>query len=91
MESNKTNRFHSNPKEKIFHDKFKERFENNQTTLSGMIFGWTNDYQDNPKRYLTDEEQDICLNLIQWLGSPVGDRFLEECKKEYEKLEGNSK
>jgi hypothetical protein len=91
MKSNKTNRFESNPDEKVFHDKFKERYENNTTTLSGIIFGWTNDYQDNPKRYLTEEEEDICLNLIQWLGSPVGNRFLQECKLTCEENEKQSR
>ena len=79
MKSNKEYRFKYNPKEKEFHDKFKEMFENNNIVLSAMIYGWENDRQNYPKEYLTDKEEDICLNLIQWLGSPVGQGFLENC------------
>lgn len=81
MKSNKEYRFEDNPKEKQFHDKFKEMFERDnmaKTSLSGIIFGWKNE-GTVPNRYLTNAEENICLNLIQWLGSPVGQDFLNEC------------
>ena len=82
MKSNKEYRFADNPKEKEFHDKFKEKFEFNgmkKTDLSAVVFGWANDSQTFPKEYLTPREEDICVSLIQWLGSPVGQSFLNEC------------
>lgn len=82
MKSNKEYRFKDNPKEKEFHDKFKEMFERDNSankTLSAIVFGWENDRQQYPKYYLSENEEDICLNLIQWLGSPVGQGFLESC------------
>lgn len=82
MKSNKEYRFKDNPKEKEFHDKFKEMFDISSTTrnsLSAIIFGWGNDSQNYPKQYLTEQEEDVCLNIIQWLGSPVGQGFLESC------------
>jgi hypothetical protein len=82
MKSNKEYRFKDNQKEQEFHDKFKEMFErDNMTnkTLSAIVFGWENDRQNYPKEYLTEKEEDICLNLIQWLGSPVGQGFLDSC------------
>jgi hypothetical protein len=82
MKSNKEYRFKDNQKEKEFHDKFIEMFERDsmaKTTLSAIIFGWENDRQQYPKRFLQDNEEDICLNLIQWLGSPVGQSFLNSC------------
>ena len=82
MKSNKEYRFADNPKEKEFHDKFKQMFEISNTTrnsLSAIIFGWKDASQNYPNEYLTDKEEDICLNLIQWLGSPVGQSFLKEC------------
>jgi len=82
MKSNKEYRFADNPKEKEFHDKFKQMFEISNTTrnsLSAIIFGWKDASQNYPNVYLTDKEEDICLNLIQWLGSPVGQSFLKEC------------
>lgn len=82
MKSYKECRFINNPKEKEFHDKFKEMFEHDnmsKKTLSAIIFGWDNDRQNYPKEYLTDKEEDICINLIQWLGSHVGQGFLNNC------------
>jgi hypothetical protein len=82
MKTNKEYRFEGNTKEKEFHDKFKSMFENDnlaKTTLSAIIFGWENDRQSYPKEFLTEREEDICLNLIQWLGSPVGQGFLDSC------------
>lgn len=82
MKSNKEYRFKNNPKEKEFHDKFKGLFEADEMglqTLSSIIFGWKNDTQTIPNDNLTERETDICLNLIQWLGSPVGQSFLNEC------------
>jgi hypothetical protein len=82
MKSNKEYRFIDNPKEQEFHDKFKQMFEHDamaKTTLSAIVFGWENDRQNYPKEYLTDKEENICLALIQWLGSPVGQGFLDSC------------
>lgn len=82
METNKEYRFKDNPKEKELHDKFIEMFKRDNSankTLSAIVFGWQDDRQNAPKRYLTEDEENICLNLIQWLGSPVGQSFLREC------------
>lgn len=82
MKTNKEYRFKDNPKEKEMHDKFIDMFSNNnmsKTVLSAIVFGWENDRQEYPKEWLTEKEEDICLNIIQWLGSPVGQGFLEQC------------
>ncbi len=65
MKSNKEHRFQDNPKEQEFHDKFKEMFEISSTTrnsLSAIIFGWKDASINYPNQYLTDKEEDICLN-----------------------------
>lgn len=82
MKTNKEYRFKDNPKEQEFHDKFIEMFKRDSSAnrcLSAIIFGWENDNQSYPKEWLTGKEEDICLNLIQWLGSPVGQGFLDSC------------
>jgi hypothetical protein len=79
MKTNKEYRFNDNPKEKEFHDKFKQLFERDTTLLSAIIFGWSDNIQKHPKDFLTDKQEDVCLNLIQWLGSPVGQEFLDSC------------
>lgn len=88
MKSNKEYRWTDNPKEKEFHDKFIERFKRyNSATkeLSAVVFGWANDRQNTPKEYLSSRDADICLNLVQWLGSPVGQGFLNNCGFELNK------
>jgi hypothetical protein len=81
MKSNKEYRFKDNPKEKEFHDKFIERFDSitGERTLSAIIFGWKNDRQEYPADHLADRDKQVCINLIQWLGSPVGQGFLRDC------------
>lgn len=81
MTENKEYRFKDNPKEQEFYEKFKARFKHNDFnfTLSAIIYGWRDEMQDYPKQFLTSNEEKICLNLIQWLGSPVGQGFLDEC------------
>ena len=72
-------RFNDNPKEKELHDKFLEVFKRDTKTLSSIIFGWSDTNQNVPNYYLTENEEQICLNMIQWLGSPVGQGFLRDC------------
>ena len=82
MKSNKEYRFKDNPKEEEFHNKFFEMFKNNMAAnnaLSAIVFGWSNDRQNYPKEILSEREEDICINIIQWLGSPVGEGFLDSC------------
>lgn len=82
MKSNKEYRFNYNPKEKEFHDKFFQMFNANSrsiTTLSGIVFGWQDGTCSIPKEYLDEKGEEICLNIIQWLGSNVGQNFLLDC------------
>jgi hypothetical protein len=82
MKSNKEYRFTDNPKEKEFHDRFIEMFTADASakkTLSAIVYGWNNRFQNVPDKYLTEDEENICLNIIQWLGSPVGQSFLNNC------------
>lgn len=80
MKSNREHRFEDNPKEKEFHDKFLKEFDSGSgIILSAIVNGWSSERQEYPKKYLSEEEEDICLNLITWLGSPVGQGFLDMC------------
>lgn len=79
METKKAYRLADNPKEKELHDKFKKEFERDNLKLSAIVFGWGNNNQSYPKDWLSEREEDICLSLIQWLGSHVGQSFLDSC------------
>jgi hypothetical protein len=82
MKGNNEYRFESNPKEKEFHSKFIKMFTQSNSalkSLSAIVNGWSDDRQIQPKEWLSEKEETICVNLIQWLGSPVGQGFLNEC------------
>lgn len=80
MQGFNVHRHNRNPLEKIFHDKFISEFVNpvySPNILDKIIFG-TNS-SNNPSDYLTEREINIAITTIQWLGSPVGQGFLESC------------
>ena len=82
MKSSRKHRFKEHPKEKYFHDKFKIVFEQSyeaKKILSGIIYGWKDSEQTVPNNLLTENEENVCLNMITWLGSPVGQEFLHSC------------
>ena len=82
LESDKKYRFKDNPKETDFHDKFIDMYYNNTSshkTLSAIVNGWSNTNQNIPNEYLSEKEENICLNIIQWLGSSVGQSFINGC------------
>lgn len=71
METFKMHRHINNPKEKEFYEKF---LENNDRDMDLIVFG-----HGKPLDYLTDREKQIVLSTVQWLGSPVGQGFLNNC------------
>lgn len=77
METYKTHRFENNPQEKKFVEEFiKQHSEGSDMDL--IVFGH-NPGSTHPKDYLSDREESIVLSVIQWLGSPVGQSFLDSC------------
>jgi len=75
METFKMHRHINNPKEKEFYDKF---LENNDRDMNLIVFGHgSNSF--SPLDYLSDREKQIVLSTIQWLGSSVGQGFLNNC------------
>jgi hypothetical protein len=77
MKSLKEYRLKTNPQEKVFVDKFIKQFNNNNNP-DLIVFGHS-EKSMSPNDYLTDREKDIVLSVIQWLGSPVGQGFLDTC------------
>lgn len=79
MKSYKTHRFKNNHKEKEFHDNFlKEHNRKGYQDMDLIVFGHESTSL-KPNDYLTDREKQIVLSTIQWLGSPVGQNFLDSC------------
>jgi|TARA_B110000908_G_scaffold1583_1_gene2034 hypothetical protein len=73
MKGNKTYRHSNNPLEKKLHDSFIKQHVNDIE----MICVASDDGM-KPNRYLTDDEKRIVISTVQWMGSPVGQNFLEE-------------
>jgi len=84
MKSFKEYRHRSNPKEKEFHDKFLQDHSKG-VDMSLIVFGHVGN-GTRPLGYLTPREEDIVLSTIQWLGSPVGQGFLNSCGFKEEKI-----
>tara|TARA_R110000851_G_scaffold47424_2_gene115165 strand:- start:15686 stop:15946 length:261 start_codon:yes stop_codon:yes gene_type:complete len=78
MKGYKNYRHSQNPKEKEFHDKFLKEHNSQYEDMDLIVFGHGSQ-SFSPNDYLTDREKKIILSTIQWLGSPVGQGFLNEC------------
>lgn len=76
MESYKKHRFERNPLEKEIHDIFIE--EHGDKDISMIVYPPKNSGMSASKD-LTEHEENIVVSTIQWLGSPVGQYFLEQC------------
>lgn len=84
MKGNKTYRHESNPKEKELHDEFIKQYvlkhngDIDYTTLGRISLPLEGNHQ-TPVTEITDIEVKIMISTIQWLGSPVGQGFLNSC------------
>ncbi len=74
MKSFKEYRFDQNPKEKEFVDTFISQFSH-YGNMDLIIFGHTPN--GTPLDRLSEREESIVVSTIQWLGSPVGQGFLQ--------------
>jgi hypothetical protein len=79
MKTFKEHRFENNPQEKIFVNEFIKDHGFYAHDIDLIVFGQHPNNSMSPKDYLSDREKDIVLSTIQWLGSPVGQRFLDRC------------
>jgi hypothetical protein len=80
MKGYKTDRHKNNPKEKEFHDKFIELFEGSWPYEMDLVVfkPKLSSYYFPENDSLTDREKRIVISTIQWLGSPVGQKFLND-------------
>jgi len=70
----KTYRHSDNPEEKRFYDAALEL----GTSILSAITLPLNDRGTGACRHLTFDEEQLVINTLQWLGSPVGQSWLEE-------------
>ena len=66
-------RLDSNPREKVFAEEWAKIAPD---SLGYMLYG-----QDKLAHNVTPRDATIVATVIQWLGSPVGQHFVEECQK----------
>ena len=77
MKGYKTHRHEQNPKEKEIHDLFIERFCTQPELIERIVLPI--DEKGRPKGTLTDNEIELIITAMQWIGSPVGQSFLRDC------------
>ena len=79
MISKKAYRFMTNPQERVFFDKWCEYND----TSKGMTYSTLEyilaDKPNHPAGECTARDEEIAATVIQWLGSPVGQQFLNDC------------
>ena len=69
-------RLSSNPLEKAYHDAWLEA----NTSYGPGLVGCTLEYlmgDDNQRGEISERDALVAATVIQWLGSPVGQRFVE--------------
>ena len=76
MNTYKEYRFKNNPKEQEFVEKFWKEY-GKYPLMEQIVFG--TDERGLSKDNLSEREELIVLSTIQWLGSPVGQGFLNSC------------
>jgi len=70
----KTYRHADNPEEKRFHDAALDMVTRHWSAVTIPL----NDRGTEPSRYLTEDEEQLVINTLQWLGSPVGQSWLRD-------------
>jgi len=77
-------RLSENPMElkhlEVFNTKFDSKYSPNQ--MDYLVFGQNG---SSPKDFLSDREKQIVYSTLQWLGSHVGQCYLQECGYELTK------
>ena len=79
MEGLKTYRHETNPLEKDIHDFFVDKFVNHPSGVALELISMPTDGSGDPKDFLSDREKQIMITTIQWLGSSIGQGFLNGC------------
>jgi len=85
--SKKEYRFKDNPRERIFYETFMDKHFNDGRLIdfvSYIIHGTSSTLGNPPKKMVSEEEMGAFLSCIQWLGSPVGQGFLDDVKENIE-------
>lgn len=50
-------------------------------SMDYIVFGQKEGTSFEPKQFLTEREENIVLSVIQWLGTPVGQGFIDKLNK----------
>ena len=77
IETFNKHRLASNPVEAQMYETATKWKKQNSIVFSQAVLGVNSN--GCPKDYLTNREERIVFGTLQWLGSPVGQGFLEEC------------
>jgi hypothetical protein len=79
-EGKSLHRLSSNPLEKAYHDAW---LEHNDQPYGGTLAYLLGD-GNRPSCDFTERDAEVAATIIQWLGSPVGQRFVEGVLSKHE-------
>ncbi len=68
-------RFKQNPEEKLFAEEWERE---NSDGGKGILDYLLADDPNLPRGEVTERDREVAATIIQWLGSPVGQGFLED-------------
>lgn len=77
LKGTKTRRHEKNPTEKEIHDRFIDEIHDRTELLEAIAFDNVGKHQLH--QTLSLREKEIMINTIQWIGSSVGIKFIEDC------------
>ena len=81
-----SHRLNSNPTERIFAGKWKEINTEGRDTLAWILNTFSQPSGRQEKGFVSERDMRVAASVIQWLGSPVGQSWLQEVQELKDKL-----
>jgi len=76
-----SHRLKSNPHERIFAEKWKD-INTRGDTLAWILYTFNSQDGRQEKGFISERDASVAASVIQWLGSPVGQSWLQEVQEE---------
>ena len=90
IKSYNTHRFLGNQQEEVFHDKFLEFLKLKDSDVFSNILFNSAPREVGFDSEISEREKRIMITTLQWLGSPVGQQYLDDCGFTKIKSEGKN-
>ena len=85
-----SHRLKSNPHEKIFAEKWEEINTEGRDTLAWILNTFSEYDGSQMKGIVSDRDMRVAASVIQWLGSPVGQSWLQDVRVEINAMQNST-